>query len=79
MAQFYHSVALKKARGYSVRGDSSPLVIPGITLTEKEIHEMKRMLLYAVVIGLLSLVLELPAPECGLPPYPACPAERSAV
>ncbi len=40
---------------------------------------MKRMLLYAVVIGLLSLVLELPAPECGLPPYPACPAERSAV
>jgi hypothetical protein len=70
---------MKNARGYSVRGDSSLLVIQEITLIEKEKHEMKRVLLYAVVIGLLSLVMELPAPECGPPPYPACPSELSAV
>jgi hypothetical protein len=40
---------------------------------------MKRVLLYAIVIGLLSLVMELPAPECGPRPYPACPDGRAAV
>jgi len=40
---------------------------------------MKRVFLYAIVIGLLSVVLELPAPQCGIPPLPDCPSGRSAV